>query len=109
MLLRTTRDIILTCSENRRLLAPLFNFSENGFLVTNIDFKNNSNCPGQTIFHFTIVLNIQNRVSDPIWNASIKLKFYFHIRILALQFQRRILTYTYIHIYRTNGKNDTIS
>ena len=50
VLLMTTHDIILTCFENRRLFPPLFNFSENGLLVTSIDFKNNSNCPGQTYF-----------------------------------------------------------
>ena len=50
VLLMTTRDIIFACSENRRLFAPLFNFSEKGFLVTSIDFKNNSNCPGQAYF-----------------------------------------------------------
>ena len=50
VLLMTTRDIILTCSENRRLFAPLFKFSANGFLVTSVDIKNNSNCPGQAYF-----------------------------------------------------------
>ena len=50
VLLMTARDIILTSSENRRLFVSLFNISENGFLIISIDFKNNSNCPGQAYF-----------------------------------------------------------